>query len=418
MIKIRFTICILCIIIAFTSCQHEELELKSERGRQVLVYMIADNNLDYFAVRDINEMERGMGKDSDSELFVYIDRGVNGKPSHPYLLKIISDTTENIVSKIILTYPEQNSADPKVLEQVIKDVSEISKNKNPPKGLVLWSHGNAWLPPAISLYSDRDKIIDTTTNVSSIKSFGYDETLLDTESGHREMDIIELAETLSPYHFDFILFDACYMGTIEVAYELKDVCNYIICSPTEILSDGFPYDKIVNKLFSQPLQFKAIAEDQHSYYNSQKGILKSAAICVVKTDGLDNLSTFFNNEFTNSISNISIEKKNLSYTKDSLQQFDRLGAEFLFDMEDFVSRICKQKNKMMLLNEFHKCWHETVIYEKHTKSIVGSLELKSCNGLSIYIPQNYPSREKIKEYYKKLSWYEASNSSKLFLHFK
>ena len=107
------------------------------------------------------------------------------------------------------------------------------------------------------------------------------------------MDIIELAETLSPYHFDFILFDACYMGTIEVAYELKDVCDYIICSPTEILSDGFPYNKIVNKLFSQPLQVKAVAEDQYSYYNSQKGILKSAAICVVKTDGLDNLSTFF-----------------------------------------------------------------------------------------------------------------------------
>ena len=72
-------------------------------------------------------MERGnVVKIGDSELFVYIDRGVNGTPSHPYLLKITSDTTENIVSEIILTYPEQNSADPKVIGTGNKRCNEKS----------------------------------------------------------------------------------------------------------------------------------------------------------------------------------------------------------------------------------------------------------------------------------------------------
>ena len=40
---------------------------------------------------------------------------------------------------------------------------------------------------------------------------------------------------------DFIIFDACFMGSVEVAYELRDVCDKIVASPTEVIAEGMDY---------------------------------------------------------------------------------------------------------------------------------------------------------------------------------
>ena len=55
------------------------------------------------------------------------------------------------------------------------------------------------------------------------------------------MELADFASALPlPNHrkWDFILFEGCYMGSVEVAYELKDKTEAIIASPTEIVSPG------------------------------------------------------------------------------------------------------------------------------------------------------------------------------------
>ena len=39
------------------------------------------------------------------------------------------------------------------------------------------------------------------------------------------------------------------------------------------------------------------------------------------------------------------------------------------------------------------------------------LDLKDTYGLSIYVPNNFASRKKMHEYYKKLDWYEKVSDS-------
>ncbi len=365
-----------------------------------MVYMIADNNLDYFAMNDINEMEQGIAHadTSNSEVLVFIDRGANGKPSHPYLMKIVPDTTSQIKSEILKVYPEINSANAQTLQQVLSDVDELTPIRYQSKGLVLWSHGNAWLPPEVSLYSDRDKIVDTTS-LKKLKSFGLDEDFSD-ENQHKEMDIVEMAHVLSAYHFDYILFDACFMGTIEVAYELKDICDYIIGSPTEILSAGFPYHHIMPDLLANHFNPTTIARQKHEYYLAQKGILSSSSVSVVKTSQLEELASFYRTQFAKEVSNINISKEETLYHKDSLQQFDRLKAEFLFDLYHFTKKICESNQATALFSNFKSIWDETVIYQAHTPLIFGTLSLENCNGLSAYLPQSYETRKEIEKYYK------------------
>jgi hypothetical protein len=173
--------------------------------------MAADNDLDADALADIEEMKQGFSE-KDANLIVFVDP----LDEVPYLLKIGAGKETRIKS-----YPELNSADSVILKQIIQEV--IGLYPAPEYGLILWSHGTSWLPAGTQL-----------------RSFGKD-------SG-KEMNLPDLADAL-PVKFNFILMDACLMGSVEVAYELKDKTDFIIASSTETIADGFPYDKIIPELF-------------------------------------------------------------------------------------------------------------------------------------------------------------------------
>ena len=55
--KINFVIALILFIIFLSSCEKDQQE--QVPNRLILVYMIADNDLDYFAIRNINDLERG-----------------------------------------------------------------------------------------------------------------------------------------------------------------------------------------------------------------------------------------------------------------------------------------------------------------------------------------------------------------------
>ncbi len=83
------------VTIFFFSCQEETDERyipnNKKKTQRILIYMITDNNLlDYFAMRNINEMEEGLfyADGLNGEIWVYIDRGKQGIPAHPYLMQL------------------------------------------------------------------------------------------------------------------------------------------------------------------------------------------------------------------------------------------------------------------------------------------------------------------------------------------
>ena len=59
-----------------------------------------------------------------------------------------------------------------------------------------------------------------------------------------EIEIKDLANAI-PYKLDYILFDACLMATVEVAWELRNVCDYLAVSPCEIPAAGFDFRNLV-----------------------------------------------------------------------------------------------------------------------------------------------------------------------------
>ena len=214
------------------------------------------------------------------------------------------------------------------------------------------------------------------------------------------MEINDLASALSKYHFDFILFDACYMSCAEVAYAFRGCADYIIGSPTEILANGFPYQSIMGDMFKKEADVVGIATKFYTYYQSEAG-----TISVMKSDELDELAatcrTLFHDKTESDLFAVPVSE---------LQIMEYLTPNYhaLYDFDDYVSRLATEEQ----YNAFKRSMEKAVIYKATTPKAVyaypypyGSyLPVNKYSGLPIYVPQE--ALPKLNEWYKDLEWYK------------
>ena len=185
-------------------------------GRTVLIYIAADNNLASFARQNLEDIKNGglpqyFDEGSGDVLLVYAD--IRGET--PKLMRLSSGRPGEVYEEVLMEYDqEQDSMSDSVMNAVLSYADALFPSDY--RGLVLWSHGTGWLPEGF--YSN--PVEDSDGGIvpmqlaedpfaAYVKSFGSD--------GSSEMDIRDLAEAL-PVHYSYILFDACLMGGVEVAY--------------------------------------------------------------------------------------------------------------------------------------------------------------------------------------------------------
>ena len=342
--------------------------------RTVLVYMAADNELSYYSYKNIESIVQGTSASAlnGGNLLIYVD----AKNAAPQLLQIKVKSDGKIQKLSVKDYPEQNSADPSVMREVFDKV--IADYPADSYGLVLWSHGTAWLPYNVK---------------PMLRSFGQDES--------NWMEIDELEEALPDHVFDFIMFDACYMASTEVAYALRDKADYILASPTEVLGEGFPYKLIIGNFFTETADLQQIAESFYNYYNQQTDEYQSASVSLIATEQLDNLAAICRE--------IVIGKENTIATLpiQELQQLEYLGYTYhaLYDFDDFISRLATETQYTNYLSILNK----VVLYKRTTPNATYSygrqLFINKFSGLSIYVPQD--GLATLNDWYKGMEWYRA-----------
>jgi hypothetical protein len=352
-------------VLLFASCSKDGLPNTVKIERTIVVYMAADNDMSFDAFDDIEEMKQFFSG-TGTNLIVFIDPAKEA----PYILKIAQDAETKVK-----TYPEFNSVDASQVQQVLNDIINMYPAES--YGLILWSHGTSWLPANVRL-----------------KSFGQDDG--------KQINIPELADAL-PIRFDFILFDACLMGAVEVAYELRNKTDYIISSSAEIIYIGFPYDLIIPELLSSTPNLKKAAESCFNYYNEQENkVYRSATMSLIDTKELDNLAQITNQLLSEHTFDIS------SFDRTSVQCLDVYEEQYTFDFLDFVTKASPKADKRLLIEQLAK----TVLYKAHTAKFLEEYDINTYCGLSCYIPHN--NREDLNLYYKQLRWYQAGGYNKLF----
>ncbi|GHU58752.1 clostripain [Bacteroidia bacterium] len=349
-------------------------EIPASTVRTVLVYLGTDNNFRAEAAQKIEQLKSNWNKNNDGNLLVYADTG--GKPA---LIHIYHSAHKGNVADTIAIYPAENSASPQTLTRVLNDI----KNYRPANsyGLVVLSHATGWLPAEMSKPTPALRSIIWDTGTSEANNY---------------MELTAFAEAI-PYKLDFIIFDACFMGSVEVCYELKDKADYIVASPAEIVSPGFVYSTMAQHLFQPQPDLTAVARDFFDYFNNQSGLYRSATVSVVKTAALENLATVFK-----SIQSQSPPVGDLG----GLQCFGYGSQKIYFDLGDYVQQSAPERYM-----EFQNALDQCVIYKAHTDSYYSAgkpntlTPVRAFSGLSVYVPQAaYPEAN---EACKKLKFYSV-----------
>ncbi len=356
-------------------CKNNEPEPEVNK-RTILVYMIADNNIYYDALTDINEMEYGWNDGYYGDLLVFLN-GIDGENT---LYRINHDDDDNAInSTIVKTYPQNSKVCTKeFLRGVISDAMNLYPANS--YALDLWSHGTGWLPKGegypLTIYDEWvSETCTSNANYSRIPViqagvFGVDRT----NNGYFEA--YDLAEALSIYKLDYLFFDACNMGSVECAYEMRNCCEYYISSAAEIPSKGAPYDVIISDMFAQPrANVKGIAEKFYNYYNALEGYSRTATISVVDCSKLKNVASELS----------KIVTKNPEIPLSSIQQYGRALTgkyECFFDLEDFV----QQTWGLTASAGFSAALNDAVIYKAATPELFEDIIVNHHSGLSCYIP--------------------------------
>lgn len=364
--KFKLITLFVALCIGFTSCsENEKVEVPSTRT--VLVYMI-ESNLGSSLQRNINSMIQGVTAKSlnNGHLVVYYS-STGGNPELFEIKEVNGVTTKHHIKD----YDVQSAISPKVMNSVINDVISLYPSES--YGLILSSHGMSWLP---------------TQYTQMLRSFG--------EEDKKSMEIYELAEALpNNRFFDYIIFDACYMGGIECAYELRNKAKYIISSPAEIYSFGFPYQDIIPYLFSDEPKVKEIAEEFYTFYNENESY-NNATISVVDTEHLEELAVATHNI----IDQVGINPIYSLSTSD-IQCYDRFSKHLLFDFDDFIRRVGTDEQYIL----FAEARDHAIIYKYNTENDFYNRKINHFSGLSTYIPrQVYPT---LNNWYTQLEWYKA-----------
>ena len=182
------------------------------------VFLNCDNNLDRFGVEDQEEMAR-VGSNENLNVVTLIDRE-RGPAQINYIEK------GNI--KKIKDMGELDMGDYKELVKFTKFIKENYPAKHYMIGI--WNHGSGW---------------KAKENQEVVRGVSYD----DSSNNHITNDQLaivtkEMAQVLGQ-KIDIINMDCCLMGMAEVAYAIKDNCNYFVGSEETEAGKGTPYDDVL-----------------------------------------------------------------------------------------------------------------------------------------------------------------------------
>lgn len=236
-----------------------------------------------------------------------------------------------------------------------------------------------------------------------------------------QIETTDLADAMADagLHTEYILFDACYMSSVEVAYELKDVTHYLIASPTEVISYGFPYITMGKHLLGTP-NYKGIADSFISFYSSYN--LPYGTVAVTDCTQLDALAAIaqqINAAATEQINAATAEPTNAASggklntarsgkdVPNGVQIMDGYSPTLFYDLGHLMSL---KDAGTVLTAAFAEQLEKTVPYKGHTGQYFTALkdapvDIKHYSGLNT----SQGSLNRMADRLSETAWYKATN---------
>ncbi len=401
--------------------------------RAHLMVTVGFNNLSNYLAEDVRDLEDGFipGNSAQDNLLFVFSHNTNGTYSNatsPVLTRLYKGSDGQIYRQKLIEF--EPGSIPNTKENLSNVLNYIKEHYHPSScGVLFSSHGTGWTPPG---YCSKPELYETGTEDSGFalpyrkradeggvpeltpwngvvpyfetgeppltKSFGQTIIPTDTSTSY-ETDIKELAEGI-PFKLDYIIFDACFMGGVEVAYELRDKCRWLCASQTEILADGMNYRTMAARLIGGDTpDLQGLCQEFFEYYDSKNGSERSATISMVDCSKLGSLATICKGIFSrHAISTSSCRGKSLQ------KYFHYSSHRWFYDLRSIVQAAGAGEEEIA---ELEQALSQCVVYKAATPTFaLYGFPISCHSGLSMYLP--YLDRTYLNNYYKTLAWNEAA----------
>ena len=412
----RFSLAALAACLLF-ACNKPDVQTAPNR-RVVIMYAAAFSNLSDSIAEDVRELCDGdipfVG--SGDVLLVYSHHTARGRdyntPTSPVLFRAYRDMDGKQHRDTLAVYPSSDiSSSPEVLNKVLTQVKESFPARS--YGLVFSSHARGWLPVN---YYDNTSSGDVWSSPASLAPMLYGPRRIGNSQRNEYpmtkwlgieyplessgIDIRDLADAI-PMDLDFFLMDACLMGCVEVAYELREKCKYVVFSPTEILSNGFIYTLMASRLLNvaEP-DLLQICTDYMDFYNAQSGWYQAATVTMVDCSEIEPLAKACAEIIAAHPDGVAGADRNAVQHYYYNNYSDTLP--WFYDLRDMMEKAGATASEMDRLDA---ALSSCVLYAGATPKFF-DLKLERVCGLSMYLP--YPDKEELNSYYKTLSWNKAT----------
>ncbi len=353
----------------------------------ILIYLDGDNNLEYAAINDINEMEQ-VSLPDNINVIVQLDRigdydDSNGDWTDTRRYEITHDTDQYIIGSTLVdgTLGELNMGDPQTLTDFLNWGIATYPAEN--YMLVLWDHGGGWRKKVSDMsgiqLSQKYDVKDMTTPFTD-RGIIWD----DTDDDYLEMREVKSALSAADNTVDILGFDACLMGLVEVAYEVKSIVDsFVVFSQDLEPGDGWDYTSFLTSLSSNPAAKPSelagyIVDSYQAFYTSAGENTTQSA---VKLSEIDNLKTAIDNFLTDFISDP--EWSVISAAFESSYQFGSYNN--YIDIGQFMTYCANNFTNGSTANSVVTAIDDAVIHNGTTGN------LTDATGLNIYFHKYFDS---------------------------
>ena len=338
-----------------------------------MVYLDADNNLEAEGIDDFLEMA-SVGSDSNTKVVVQFDRipgydNTNGdwQECQRFLVsQSMTPTVENAVPDWGdgLGGREVNMADPQTLIDFVKWAMDQYPADN--YALVFWNHGGGWR---------NERGADRQIR----KSVCWDDT-----SEFDALHMSEVKEALSTINdegdlLDLVGFDACLMGMIEVAYDIRDLAHVMVASEESEPDDGWPYETILADLVNvptmTPLELGATIVDR---YGETYPVWDYTTQSAIDLNMVEALATAIN-DFAAAI--MDADKSGIAAARSAAQEYDYPEHIDLYHFSELLSAETSATAVANAAYDVMLALEQAVTAEYH------GYQSPNSHGLAIYFPE-------------------------------
>ena len=269
-----------------------------------LMYMAGDNGLRNGIGADLNEI--GEGVTSTVTVAVHADRP--GNSSSRVSFRKERSTVSQLATKLTMN---GNTGDPRTLTSFIKwGKGNFSA---PNYAVCIWGHAYGWLsattngngdPVSPDLRNNRKALIAASRGLfktTVAETFHQPQRLLGIavdETSRDFLDTQELQRALERAHskgekYALLACDACYMGLLEIAFELRDEGEFFVASEEKEDTPGWDYTEVF-KRFNPRLTPITAAKAVVAAYAPKTEKDPRATLSAVRLDRISNVADAVN----------------------------------------------------------------------------------------------------------------------------